>query len=129
MKIAIVGSRDYKNLQKVIDLVNQLPNDSIVVSGGARGVDRTAELAAKKRGLTVDSKPAKWNDISHPDSLIRLDRFGGKYDARAGLRRNKDIMGEADEVYAFWDGLSPGTKDSINYAKKLNKKITIISDA
>lgn len=126
MKIAIVGSREFKDLQKVKDFVNQLPAGSIVVSGGAVGVDITAELAAKARGLETVIFIPKWNNLTHPDSLIKTNKFGQKYDSRAGLRRNEDIIKLADEVYAFWDGISGGTRDSIYHAKRLNKKLSIV---
>lgn len=126
MKIAIVGSRGFKSIEKVIDLVNTLPHGSVIVSGGAPGVDVTAERAGRARGLAVNSIEAAWNDLSHPEALIKINKFGQQYDSRAGLRRNEDIIKEADEVFAFWDGKSSGTRNSINHAKRLNKKITII---
>ena len=51
MKIAIVGSRTFENLQLVRDIVAALPANSIVVSGGAPGVDTVAVRAAEARGL------------------------------------------------------------------------------
>ena len=48
MKIAIVGSRDFANLNLVKNIVKQIKEkypDAIIVSGGARGVDQTAEQA------------------------------------------------------------------------------------
>ena len=33
---------------------------------------------------------------------------------------------EADYVVAFWDGKSPGTKNSINLAERLGKPIQIV---
>ena len=35
-----------------------------------------------------------------------------KYGKRAGILRNRDIVDAADIVVAFWDGKSPGTKNS-----------------
>lgn len=126
MKIAIVGSREFKDLQKVKDFINQLPQSSIIISGGAAGVDITAEVAAKARGLRTIIFIPKWNDLTHPDALIKINKFGQKYDAKAGLRRNENIILAADEVFAFWDGKSSGTRDSINHARRLNKKLIII---
>ena len=51
MKIAIVGSRDYQHLDRVRIYVESLSPDTIIVSGGARGVDKTAEITAKRCGL------------------------------------------------------------------------------
>ncbi len=37
LTVAIIGSRDYADLQAVADYVNALPDNAVVVSGGARG--------------------------------------------------------------------------------------------
>jgi 1-aminocyclopropane-1-carboxylate deaminase/D-cysteine desulfhydrase-like pyridoxal-dependent ACC family enzyme len=111
-RIAIVGSRDFQNLQLVDHFVASLPADTIIVSGGARGVDRRAEEAAKRRGLRTIIYHADWE--TH-----------GK---AAGYLRNQDIVDEADEIVAFWDGVSNGTWHSINLARKAGKKVFIISD-
>lgn len=49
--IAIVGSRFFTRLDWVDTFVNRLPKGTIVVSGGAQGVDTQAKETAKKRGL------------------------------------------------------------------------------
>jgi hypothetical protein len=58
--VAIVGSRDYPDESEVFAYVLGLAPDDTVVSGGALGVDMTAEGAARARGLTVISyRPVK----------------------------------------------------------------------
>lgn len=109
MKIAIVGSRDYPNMEKVIEYVKGLDKDTVVVSGGARGVDTTAVLAAKNFGLKFEEYPADW----------------GKYGLRAGYIRNTTIVEESDKVVAFWDGHSKGTKDTIDKAKEVGKLVAV----
>ena len=52
-KVAIVGSRDFPDMVAVTDYVNELPQDTRVISGGARGVDTVAEKAARDRGMWV----------------------------------------------------------------------------
>lgn len=105
MKVAIVGSRDYKPLSEVTDFVNHLPDDTIVVSGGARGVDSTAEKAAKKRGLRTIIFPAEWD----------------KYGKSAGFLRNRSIVTAADMVVVFWNGRSRGTMHAIKLAEEMYK--------
>jgi hypothetical protein len=39
--------------------------------------------------------------------------------------RNQDIVNAADKVVAFWDGVSKGTKNTIDTAKKLGKEVTV----
>lgn len=110
MKVAIVGSRTFPHLSKVVDLVKALPAGTVVVSGGARGVDFTAETAAKDAGLDIEIYPADWK---------------GK-GAAAGMIRNWSIIRAADRVVAFWDGSSTGTKHSIHIAKSLRKPLEVI---
>lgn len=105
MRIAIVGSRDYLNLDEVRDYVNSLPDDTIIITGGAKGVDKAAELAACARGLTVVIHEAEWN----------------KHGKAAGPIRNTVIVNDCDKLVAFWDEQTPGTKDSISKAAKAGK--------
>ena len=68
-------------------------NCTEIVSGGAEGIDALAERYCEKNGLKIK--------ILEPDY--------GKYGKNAPLRRNEEIIGYADYVIAFWDGLSRGT--------------------
>ena len=110
MKVAIVGSRDYPSLWEVWLYVTSLPADSVVVSGGAMGVDAHAEYAAKECGLGVEIYPAEW----------------GLYGRFAGLIRNQTIVDAADRVVAFWDGKSKGTASTIAMAKRAGKDVEIV---
>jgi len=101
-KIAIVGSRNYRSEGNVADFVSSLGDDVEIVSGGAGGVDSWAAKYAKG--------PIK---IFYAD----WDTFGKS----AGVKRNTLIVDYADEVYAFWDGLSNGTLDTIRKAAKEGK--------
>ena len=47
--VAIVGSREFTRLPWVQAFVERLKPNTIVVSGGARGVDTTAEISTLKR--------------------------------------------------------------------------------
>lgn len=100
-RIAIVGSRDYPLMDTVSQFVQSLPADTVVVSGGARGVDREAARAAKRRGLRTLIFLADWNT----------------HGRRAGMVRNEQIVDHADQVVAFWDGRSPGTANTIQRAR------------
>ena len=106
MKIAIIGSRKIT----VEHLETYLPeNISEIVSGGARGVDGCAKEYALTHG------------IAYTQFLPDYARYGGG----APIIRNRQIVDHADEVIAFWDGASKGTKSVIEYCRKLGKKITV----
>lgn len=111
MKIAIVGSRDFDRLDLVIEYVKALPKDTIVVSGGARGVDQIAAVAAHNAGLVV--------------VVYRADWARG---ITAGFERNTLIVEQADMVVAFWDGKSKGTMDTIKKASAAGKSYEVRRD-
>ncbi|MCI9449002.1 MAG: hypothetical protein HFE30_01955 [Clostridiales bacterium] len=49
-----------------------------------------------------------------------------KHGKGAQLRRNLQIIACADEVLAFWDGISHGTLHVIKAGKKFGNKVTVI---
>jgi hypothetical protein len=118
MKIAVVGSREFKDERLIFDILSsELTPGDILVSGGARGVDTFAEesLEAINSGYCSDGQITK--KIFKPD--------WDKYGKRAGFLRNELIINEADKVIAFWNGESKGTKHSIDLAIKAGKPIDI----
>jgi len=105
MKIAIVGSREYLRWDIVHAFVSAIWRKhpgATVLSGGARGVDRHAVQAAMRHHMAFEVYPAQW------------DRYG----KRAGYLRNELIVADADQVVAFWDGKSRGTKHTIDIARR-----------
>ena len=102
-KVAIVGSRNFRSKEAVFNFVSGLPGDAEIVSGGAKGPDSWAVEAAGGRAVTV--YPAEWE----------------KWGRSAGFRRNQLIVDHCDELFAFWDGLSRGTLDSIQRASRAGK--------
>jgi hypothetical protein len=99
-RIGVVGSRDWRNMALVRTYIDALPQDTMIVSGGARGVDSAAAGWARERGLKVSVIPADWNT----------------YGKAAGIIRNGEIVASVDEIVAFWDGTSRGTKNTIDRA-------------
>lgn len=110
MKIAVVGSRDFARLDEVRQFVREQERTTVIVSGGAPGVDRTAVDEARKLRMPYEVYLADWN----------------RYGRSAGYRRNQTIVEAADEVVAFWNGTSRGTKHTIDLAQAANKPVRII---
>lgn len=104
LRVAVVGSREYPNLQQVIDFVNTLPDGTTVVSGGARGVDITAQRAAEARGLPVQI------------FLPRFQRENTPYSPFHYFDRNTEIVVNSDCVIAFPWGKASGTRDTMEKA-------------
>lgn len=119
MNIAIVGGRDFNDYELLKETILSSPeldftdinSRKTIVSGGAKGADTLAERFAKEFNLSMIVFPADWK----------------QYGRGAGMIRNKQIISESDIVFAFWDGKSKGTKNSIDHAKKQNKPLTIIN--
>jgi hypothetical protein len=108
-RIAIVGSRDYPHLADVAAYVNTLPMNTVIVSGGAKGVDLAAENAAKARRMKTVIFLPDWD--TH-----------GK---AAGFIRNQDIVAACDRLVAFSHNGSRGTANSIRLARQAGKQVTV----
>jgi hypothetical protein len=108
MKVAVCGPRWVQE----INLGEALPPEaSVIVSGGARGVDTLAEKYAEEKGLETI--------IHYPDYK--------RYGRRAPLVRNTLIVNGADMLVAFWDGKSRGTKDTIDKARRKGLPIVMVN--
>ena len=121
MKIAVIGSRDFKDRDEAFSIIynmfdptcrEQLPH---LVSGGARGIDSLAEEVVNYLNELYEVNIQK--TIFKPD----WDKHGKS----AGFIRNKLIIDEADFIVAIWNAKSKGTKHSIDLAIKANKPIDI----
>lgn len=127
----IVGSRGYSPLTDAQAFVSNLPPGSVVVSGGARGVDQAAEEAARERGFTVRSwRPIKVDGVWRVQVLTTSGRGGRGVELlertfpnfpSAAHWRNGKIVKSSDRVRAFWDGRSTGTADTMKKARKADK--------
>jgi hypothetical protein len=111
MKLCIVGSRNFKNLELVRRFVRRLKPETIIVSGAARGVDQAAEEEALLTGHDVESWPVTAEDWKRDGKA-------------AGILRNREmILGYLDPevgdgLVAFWDGQSRGTRNAIKLARQ-----------
>ncbi len=107
MKIAVIGSRSLK----IDDLEKYIPEDTTeIVSGGATGIDTCAKNYAN----------------AHHIKLTEFLPEYSHYGKCAPIIRNTKIIEYADEVIAFWDGKSRGTKYVIKHCQKIDKKIVVI---
>jgi predicted Rossmann fold nucleotide-binding protein DprA/Smf involved in DNA uptake len=104
----VIGSRgitDYKLVKLSLDKLKILR----IVSGGAIGADTLAARYAKERNIPI----------------IEFKPDYARHGRTAPLVRDRLIVDEAEEIVAFWDGNSRGTKYTIDYARTMNKPVMI----
>ena len=111
MKIGVVGAREGRTINEVFAVLKLFtkPGD-IIVSGGAVGVDSFARQFAKENGLEVK------------EYFPLQEKYPGQNPYHA---RNEDIVKDSEIIIAF-PTYSPGTWNTINHAKRLNKRLIII---
>jgi hypothetical protein len=108
--LAAIGSRSFADYTLLCEILDSYMPVSLLISGGAKGADYLAHRWAASREVPVAIYRADWHN-------------NGK---QAGLLRNAVIVEKADQVVAFWDGLSRGTADTISRAKKTGKPLQIV---
>lgn len=110
MNLAIIGSRSFDDYDRLCQAVNDLPiKPATIVSGGAKGADAFAERYANEHQIDLV--------VYRPDYA--------RYKRGATLIRNRQIVENADTVLAFWDGVSKGTKYTLDYANKKGKIVIV----
>lgn len=124
-RYAVVGSRPPKEdrvtieqdlvlylaiCETVVEFINSLPEGSIIVSGGARGVDSVAVSTAKTRGL------------EYKEHLPDYAMYGSKM---APIVRNILIVDDCDELIAFPSPWSTGTWHAISAAREKEKAVCV----
>ena len=115
VKIAIVGSRNFKNKAFIATEVSRILLEhqyfsTAVVSGGAPGVDTVAHALALDWGVEPIIFEANWQ----------------KYGRSAGPSRNKKIVKAADVMIAFPFPGSRGTRNSIKLMREAGKPVHVI---
>lgn len=61
MRVLVTGSRDWADAETVLDAFREVGSGAhTLVSGGARGADRIAEIIAAGLGWIVEQHPADW---------------------------------------------------------------------
>jgi hypothetical protein len=111
-RVIVAGSREFTNytlLKNRCDFLLSQRQDVVIVSGCARGADTLGERYAKERGYPIAKYPADW------------DTHGKK----AGPIRNEQMAKNADALIAFPIGRSPGTRNMITQARRINQKEAI----
>lgn len=106
MRVIVCGSRNWQDRDAIANRLFDLPTDTVIVHGAARGADHIAGQEAEKLGLLVENHPVTKDDYAH-------------YGNRAYFLRNRRMaqLG-AGLCLAFWDGRSRGTSMMVDLAEK-----------
>lgn len=110
MRTIIAGSRnisDPATVERAVRECGWWP--SVILSGKARGVDSLGERWAAAYGVPVSAFPADWEHL-------------GK---AAGHVRNAEMARDCDALIAVWDGTSPGTRNMIETAQAMGRRVHV----
>ncbi|HEY4355984.1 MAG TPA: DUF2493 domain-containing protein [Acidobacteriaceae bacterium] len=130
MRVLICGSRKFKNKKKFDAAMDRIyaarledNGPLVIIHGAAKGADTLAKDWAEWRRFECIGFPAKWDDISHPDAVIREHADGRKYNLLAGFWRNREMLeeGKPDLVIAFPGG--DGTAHMVKLAKQAGVEV------
>lgn len=105
--VAVIGSRDYPNLHKVVlylDALKKLVPEFKIVTGDARGVDDIARDWARRN--SYECHKVKPLELSYFNYSIRL------------IFRDIEIVSKCHWASIFWDGKSSGTRFCIDLCKQ-----------
>jgi len=106
--VLVCGDREWTDVIAIAEILAELPKDSVIIHGCARGADTIAGNVARKLGMEVMEFPANWKG----------------YGRAAGPIRNRQMLeeGKPHQVFAFHKDInkSKGTKDMVNISRKAN---------
>ena len=113
--LIVAGSRSFADSDRLFAdldrlLALRLPEGVEIVCGGCpRGADAAAVAYARSRGLALRVFPAQW----------------AYFGRAAGPLRNEEMAAYGDALVAYWDGMSPGTKSMIRYARMYGRRVVV----
>ena len=134
MKIAIIGSREYENKNKIRDMIYKLKQafgDKLeIVSGGAQnGADKYAKKFAIEFGITYkEFNPA--HTVRNLYSVMPDGYYSKPYHTSQFFHRNELIAKYCDKMIAFIDSnvASKGSYHAVSMAQKHNKPVIIVNE-
>jgi len=116
VNIIVAGGRDFRDYEYLSKtLTNYISKNHFdaevgIVSGMARGADAAGHAYAMNNGLAVAQFPAKWD----------------LYGKSAGYKRNEEMAHFANELIAFYDGVSRGTGHMIKIMENMKKPVLVV---
>ncbi len=114
MRVLVCGSRNWKDGERILNIIKTFPKGTVIIEGGARGADTIAKLSAIKCKFEYEEYPAQW------------DKFGKS----AGPIRNKQMLveGKPELVLAFRMPNARGTQNMIDQATEAGVPVEVYED-
>jgi hypothetical protein len=120
MKLIIAGSRHLRIDRHFInsaliafDLIGEITEiihgDSGCVDLAGRDWGYEMNYLCGGETFTVTAFPAKWEDLDHPNTVIKTRSDGTQYNSAAGPIRNGEMADVGDRLMLIWDGKSKGS--------------------
>lgn len=119
MKVVVTGGRKYSNrafVFAVLDTLHELETITRLCEGGAGGADKWAREWRNERGVDGETYEANWDYVTAPDAVVKKNKYGEYYNAKAGSTRNHVMLlsEQPDCVVKFPGGY--GTDDCVSRA-------------
>ena len=140
--LAIVGSRDCSSeiKNKILKIIKDLPNNIVIVSGLARGIDSIAHLSAiETNKRTIAVLPCGIEKIYPKENIplsnlilknggLLLSEYPGNFGPtkKSFVLRNRIITGLSSAVLIAEAKIKSGTMHTANFAQKQGKIIFAI---
>ena len=104
MKLVVTGGRNFEDKDfvfNVLDNFHNYRNVEVLFHGCAKGIDYFAGEWAKERNIKARKFWAYWDNLKAPKAIIKFNKFGKKYNSRAGIDRNQRMVEKKPDIL-FW---------------------------
>jgi hypothetical protein len=83
-----------------------------------RDTDRSFAEACSEVGIDQEAHPARWEELDHPEAVIRYDKRNRPYNANAGPIRNAEMVAAGAEMCLAFHRAISASKDTKDCARR-----------
>lgn len=121
MKVIIAGSRGITSRSVIFSAIEEsgFLITEVVEGECPDSPDVIGKEWARRRGIPVTPFPAKWKDLNVPGAVIKRNRRGELYNARAGHDRNRamaEYVSPGGGLILIHFGNTPGSQSMLKLA-------------
>lgn len=122
MRILVAGDRNWYAPDMAEEVLNRLlmrhGPGFVIVHGAATGIDRSFAEACGELGVEQEAHPARWEELDHPEAVIRYDKRNRPYNANAGPIRNAEMVALGAEMCLAFHRAISASKSTKNCARQ-----------